>query len=265
MNMTREEDLERIIYELSSLNPEELARIMAERPEIFHQAGLYLVVDDLEKAVQVFPQFYDMQTGLMSKHYFEENLLPSILQEAASKNMPVCYSILDIDNFKDFNEKYGHDIGDKVLELVSDKLKELLRYSRKDRRLGQDRRHEKLVYETEKRKTERRTSGKRRVREVHDYVYSAEVGRVGGGEEFGVLLCGCDSDQTFSVLDRIRQIISNSYVKMGYVDLGVTISGGYAQYSPGMGVEQLIRNAYKALLEAKQRGKNVIVGYAQPE
>lgn len=55
---------------------------------------------------------------------FVINLLEKKLQQ---KTEDLSVIILDIDFFKDINDKYGHDIGDKVLIEVSDNIKKCLR------------------------------------------------------------------------------------------------------------------------------------------
>lgn len=261
--MAGEKDLERILDELSSLSPEERAEIMAENPDLFYEPGLILAMRNPERAAQVYPQFYDEQTKLMSKLFFEKRFLPKTLQDYTLENVPVCYAILDIDDFKWFNDKHGYAAGDKALELISTILRTNLRYIKEDNRSGEDRRQKRLTYETERRKRERRKED-RRARDVRDYIRMQEVGRVGGGEEFGVLLCGCGPEQADTILNRVREIISNSYVETEeHRDLSVTISGGYAPYSPEITAEELIENARQALYEAKRRGKNIIIGYDQ--
>lgn len=69
---------------------------------------------------------FDELTGAYSKKHFN-NLLDSEL--AKSKRHDVVFSllILDIDNFKCFNDNYGHILGDCILEGLIDNIKSLLR------------------------------------------------------------------------------------------------------------------------------------------
>lgn len=54
-----------------------------------------------------------------------------------SKNNSVLSIIMiDIDNFKSFNDTYGHDVGDKILKIFAKSIKELLVYDEVFGRLG---------------------------------------------------------------------------------------------------------------------------------
>jgi diguanylate cyclase (GGDEF)-like protein len=63
----------------------------------------------------------DPLTRLYNRRYcFEAG--ERLLQEAAGKGIPVTVAMLDIDRFKDVNDRYGHEAGDAVLVCLADRL-----------------------------------------------------------------------------------------------------------------------------------------------
>ncbi len=60
----------------------------------------------------------DPLTGLHNHRFFQE-MLGSELATAAGQSLPVALLLLDIDHFRQFNETYGHDVGDRVLKIVA--------------------------------------------------------------------------------------------------------------------------------------------------
>jgi len=68
----------------------------------------------------------DALTGLANRRQLE-TVLESRLQEAHRTNRAISCIMLDVDHFKRFNDKFGHDAGDTVLRSVGDLLKQLTR------------------------------------------------------------------------------------------------------------------------------------------
>lgn len=60
------------------------------------------------------------------------------LQTALEKSCPFSLLFLDLENFKPFNDDYGHEVGDKVLQIVAKRLKALIRSGDLAARLGGD-------------------------------------------------------------------------------------------------------------------------------
>ena len=87
--------------------------------------NLYIKVHNLYQQV-----IYDSATNAFSKSYFELELERSI-KDLNSKNSyenEFCYLILvDIDDFKNINDKYGHLCGDYVLKRIAEIMKNNLR------------------------------------------------------------------------------------------------------------------------------------------
>lgn len=61
----------------------------------------------------------DSLTGLLNNSQFKDNLNNEIRRHAR-QNQPLSLAIIDIDYFKDYNDYYGHPMGDKCLKEVSD-------------------------------------------------------------------------------------------------------------------------------------------------
>lgn len=68
----------------------------------------------------------DALTGLFNRRYFEERLAQE-LKTATENNQPLSIIMLDLDQFKRFNDRYGHLVGDEVLRQVAAVLKSSVR------------------------------------------------------------------------------------------------------------------------------------------
>ena len=60
----------------------------------------------------------DGLTGIFNRRHFNE-MFPKIIASAKRHNELVSFMIMDIDFFKQFNDTYGHQMGDKALSLVA--------------------------------------------------------------------------------------------------------------------------------------------------
>ena len=54
-----------------------------------------------------------------------EAILTAALEQSRSARHNMSVLMLDVDNFKTFNDKYGHDAGDRVLRIVASTLLEV--------------------------------------------------------------------------------------------------------------------------------------------
>lgn len=83
------------------------------------------------------------------------------------------------------------------------------------------------------------------------------VGRY-GGEEFLIILPGCDEQSTASLADRVRLQIAKDKVISGETALSLTASFGATTAPPGLKAtaEGLIRKADEAMYLAKKLGRN---------
>ena len=79
----------------------------------------------------------DGLTGLYVYRYFELQIKRD-LEKTAEENKPLSLLIYDIDNFKEINDKYGHEFGNTVLRAVSRVIKESVRTQDTVARYGGD-------------------------------------------------------------------------------------------------------------------------------
>lgn len=70
----------------------------------------------------------DGLTGLFNHRYFQERLIEEI-RRASRSNLLFSLAMIDVDNFKQVNDTYGHASGDIVLKHVCDTIRDHLRKS----------------------------------------------------------------------------------------------------------------------------------------
>jgi diguanylate cyclase (GGDEF)-like protein/PAS domain S-box-containing protein len=80
---------------------------------------------------------HDALTHLPNRNLLTDRLRQAIAQALRQKNLlAVCY--LDLDGFKPINDRYGHEIGDRVLVSVAERLTAMIRGSDTVARIGGD-------------------------------------------------------------------------------------------------------------------------------
>ena len=79
----------------------------------------------------------DVLTGLPNRRLFEETL-PRELARCLRAGEPLTVAIVDVDHFKRFNDRFGHDAGDRVLRTVAQGLVQAIRSSDMASRYGGD-------------------------------------------------------------------------------------------------------------------------------
>lgn len=191
-------------------------------------------IKELEKLVTE-----DDLTGLKNRRYVRE-FFRQIIQHAKQEDMQVSLFVFDIDDFKHYNDTYGHPIGDMVLKQAATMMKRCCREHDIIGRIGGDefavifwdcpvernKGHISQQAESERRKT-----------------------------------AGEHPHEAFFMSERFRkQISSTELTFLGTGGKGeLTISGGLASYPrDGLNTEELFVQADKAMLEAKRSGKNRI-------
>jgi len=161
----------------------------------------------------------DSLTGLLNRQQLDLDLVAAVASRGR-RQRPLTLAMFDIDHFKDFNDTYGHPEGDKVLAACGRLLEETTR------------------------------------QEDRCYRY--------GGEEFVVLFQDTPLPVAQGIAERLRRRFAQLGFRISCADgqsrrENKTISGGLAQYVPGMEPIRLVALADAALYEAKHQGRNRIV------
>lgn len=68
----------------------------------------------------------DPLTGMLNRRYIEERLLEEV-KRSNRHGFPMSFMMLDVDNFKTYNDRFGHPAGDEALKLVGHVIRETLR------------------------------------------------------------------------------------------------------------------------------------------
>lgn len=153
----------------------------------------------------------DFLTGLVNRRRYER-AIEQQLEDLASKHYPFSIVMLDVDNFKQVNDRYGHPVGDDVLQEIAIVLKTFLRAN-------------------------------------------AIAGRV-GGEEFSVILPGSHLQEAKHITERLRKAVENRQFPH---ELKITASFGITEAKESDSIETLFSRVDKALYNAKEAGKNIVI------
>ncbi|WP_193771464.1 putative bifunctional diguanylate cyclase/phosphodiesterase, partial [Candidatus Magnetaquicoccus inordinatus] len=161
---------------------------------------------------------HDTLTDLPNRHLFQERLSYA-LSDSLSRDGMVAILLLDLDRFKVINDSMGHDVGDRLLVQVSERLGEVVH--------------------------------------AHAHLLAADaLGRL-GGDEFGIILSKLSHTQeaaqvSKNIMDRFaRPFVIDSMEYYVGVSVGIGISP-----LDGEDVQTLMKNADAALYHAKEQGRN---------
>lgn len=98
---------------LNSIMPQ--LAVLIDRAALKHKAGEF---EQLSVT--------DALTGLLNRRYLEERLAEEI-KRSNRHGLSMSFMMIDVDNFKSYNDNFSHPEGDKALKLVAHSLKETLR------------------------------------------------------------------------------------------------------------------------------------------
>lgn len=101
--------------------------------------SVFTDISDLKKGEKkvYYSANHDPLTNLPNRTYFNKEL-EAILKEADAENYQVALYFIDIDKFKEVNDTYGHNVGDKMLINVSKRLLNNIRENDVIARIGGD-------------------------------------------------------------------------------------------------------------------------------
>ncbi|HEU5208972.1 MAG TPA: GGDEF domain-containing protein [Longimicrobiales bacterium] len=188
-------------------------------------AGVVLLVSLMEAAYAM--AFHDDLTSLPGRRALNQLL--------ASVRAPYTVAVVDVDHFKSFNDRYGHDVGDQVLRMVASRLGAVGGGGRAFRSGGE----EFTIVFPGKSKAEALPH----VQAVRESIEQSKF--------------------TLRTLPRPKgknAAAARGTRRGGGRQLGVTISAGLASYSSASeGPQAVVKSADKAMYRAKKNGRNRVV------
>src|SRR5258706_4215823 len=201
--------------------------------QIAHLMGKVAALQDRHNRLQKLA-ITDQLTGVYNRRYFE-HFLTRILEKAKVLRFPVTLLLFDIDDFKKYNDTYGHGVGDQILKETASLMRRTCREHDLVARIGGD---EFAVVFWEK-------EGPRQPKDAKPAVMPAKP-----------------PQSPLLLFQRFKSLMSTQqFPGLGATGKAVlTIRGGLASFPwDGRDVAELIERADQALVKgAKQGGKDRI-------
>ena len=142
----------------------------------------------------------DELTGLPNRFLLSERLEQSIAAVQRYHNT-LAVGMLDLDGFKLINDRYGHEIGDRLLVAVADRLKKIIRGEDTVARLGGD----EFVLVLRVRGTEELESAMRRILSALSFAYTIDGIGIHISASIGVTLYPNDNEDAETLLRHADQ------------------------------------------------------------
>jgi diguanylate cyclase (GGDEF)-like protein/PAS domain S-box-containing protein len=219
-------NIEKIEIKLNILNKEKLFLFTLSKVS---NNEVLIIVDDITQIKETeeklrYLALHDPLTGLPNRKYLFEQLSQLIIQ-ANRHNRKLAIIFLDIDNFKDINDSYGHEIGDKVLLAIAETIKYHLRPGDIIGRIGGD----------------------------EFIIILDDIAKI---EDINII-----ANKLNKAIENIPNYIKS---KLGIDIFKVTFSMGISVFpDDSTDINELIKFADTALYKAKELGKNNFVFYSQ--
>ncbi len=169
--------------------------------------------------------FRDHLTGAWNRRYFDR-FLPACLERARDKRLPVTLMLFDVDNFKQYNDRWGHAAGDEILIETVRLMDSVIRPHDRVCRIGGD---------------------------EFAVIFFEPTGPRDPGSK--------PPASVFTLAERFQQqICQHHFPKLGRDAPGtLTISGGLATFPwDGATPTELIEHADQLAMRSKQVGKNAL-------
>ena len=99
--------------------------------------GLLIVTLEEDSAAKEYQALHDILTGLPNRRLFRDRIEQAIAQSKRKYSRIVLFNI-DLDNFKDINDRWGHDAGDALLREIALRLGAVTRQIDTLARMGGD-------------------------------------------------------------------------------------------------------------------------------
>jgi diguanylate cyclase (GGDEF)-like protein/PAS domain S-box-containing protein len=112
------------------------------RPTLFEDGRLVVMIFDVtdhkrwEEAIS-YLAYHDALTDLPNRTLLND-LLSSALDSAKREKKKLGVMLIDLDNFKETNDRYGHSAGDLLLRSIATRVRDLLRVTDTVARVGGD-------------------------------------------------------------------------------------------------------------------------------
>jgi diguanylate cyclase (GGDEF)-like protein len=176
-------------------------------PLVVMSDRLRVVKEELEALLRI-----DGLTELPNRRAFFEKA-----EEVFANSGAISLMMVDVDHFKQVNDSYGHDTGDRVLRSVAQSIQDI-------------------------------------VASAHGagVKFAARI----GGEEFAVLVEGLDAGAADKLASELVMKIRQLSVRSGAQLISVTVSAGVAHRRANDNPDEVLRAADNACYRAKRLGRN---------